>query len=169
MSDSYTRRSALAVFGTGLAALTGAATRPSQCSADSAPSAADCGGALSLTGADPVRANGSNPRFVAANDGGGPVSVRAGEWRVYRREAGGWRLRESGDGGATTTLAPGEETAWVLLLGDDGGRSSVFTTTASTTRYVGPVSLAPGEYAFLVRGDRDGDSVSAAASFTVRR
>jgi len=159
------RRGFLAVLGTGLAALTGAAARPSDCAAVTGSESDDCGEALSLGGPQSVDPSASNPRFVATNDGSKPVDVHTGEWSVYRRDDG-WEEVAGNAGSGTVSLGSGEQTAWVLLFGGDDGGGGM-TTMSTTTRYVGPVSLPPGSYAFVVAGERGGSSVSAAARFDV--
>ncbi|MFC3478508.1 hypothetical protein [Halobacterium litoreum] len=164
MSPSSHRRGFLAVVGTGLAALTGAAARPSDCATITGSASADCGESLSLDGPESVPPGRSNARFAVTNDGDERVDVRTGHWAVYRRE-GGWERVAANAASGTVSLAPGEQTAWVLLLGGDGSGS--MTTVATTTRYVGPVSLQPGSYAFVVEAERGGSSVTAAARFDV--
>lgn len=163
MPRTYSRRAALGVLGAGLAALTGATRRPS-CAPITRTPGVECGGPLSLSGPSSVGTDGPNPRFVCRNEGDDAVSVAAGQWAVYRNGDDGWRRHATGRTGGSTALGPGEETAWVLLL--DDGRGGSLTTT-STTRYVGPVPVAPGEYAFAVRGRRGGTRYEATATFTV--
>jgi hypothetical protein len=123
----------------------------------------ECGGPLSLSGPPSVATDGRNPRFVCRNGGEKSVRVAVGQWSVHRNDDG-WTRVAAGRTGATTTLEPGEKTAWVLLLDDGRGQS---LTTATTTRYVGPVSVRPGEYAFAVRGERASRQFAATATFTV--
>ncbi len=179
-----TRRGAIGVLGVGLAAFTGASSRRSRCATVTGRSDATCGDALALSGPEEVAAAGPNPKFVATNDartggadtgggGGGAVDVAAGAWAVFRR-ASGWERVAAGPGGGSVTLAPGEETAWVLLLAGDGrgsdddddgdGGIGAFSTQ---TRYVGPVALEPGDHAFVVRGRRDGTPVESVFEFAV--
>lgn len=169
-----TRRGAIGVLGVGLAAFTGASSRRSRCATVTGRSDATCGDALALSGPDEVAVGGPSPEFVVANvrsTGGssgesGAVDVTAGAWAVFRR-ADGWERVAAGPGGGEVTLAPGEETAWVLLLdrdGEDGGGVGAFATQ---TRYVGPVALAPGDHAFVVRGRRDGTPVESVVEFAV--
>jgi hypothetical protein len=144
---------------------------------------ATCGDALALSGPGEVAAGGSNPKFVATNDapnsgadagdgGGGAVDVEAGAWAVFRRDSG-WERVAAGPGGGSVTLAPGEETAWVLLLAGDGrgsdedGGDGGIGAFSTQTRYVGPVALAPGDHAFVVRGRRDGTPVESVVEFAV--
>lgn len=146
-------------------ALTGAA-RPSECGAITGSTSVACGGALSLQGPSSVADGGSNPRFVATNDSDRVVRVHSAGWGVYRR-TDGWERVATGSGGDAVALEPGEATAWVLLLGDDAAQS--MTATSTTTRYVGPVSLQPAEYAFVATGERNGETVEAVARFDVTR
>lgn len=168
MSRRVTRRATLGVLGTGLAALAGASSRPSRCASITGSTQAGCGRGFELSGPDSVSRSGSNPRFVATNDSGAAVTVDTADWGVYRRD-GDWLEVASGSGGRATTLDPGERTAWVVI--DENSRedqSGGLTTTASTkTRYVGPVALSPGEYAFAVEGSFGGDPVKTVAGFVV--
>jgi hypothetical protein len=181
VSRKVTRRGALGVLGVGLAAFTGASSRRSRCATVTGRSDATCGDALALSGPEEVAAAGPNPKFVATNDarsggadtggGGGAVDVAAGAWAVFRR-ASGWEQVAAGPGGGSVTLAPGEETAWVLLLGGDGaggdedggGGIGAFSTQ---TRYVGPVALEPGDHAFVARARRNGTPVESVLEFAV--
>ena len=152
----------LGAFGAGLAALTGATRRPS-CAPITGSPRVECGGPLSLSGPSSVGVDGPNPRFVCRNEGDDAVRVAVGRWAVHRNDDG-WDRLTAGRTGGTTTLGPGEETAWVLLFDDGRGQS---LTTTTTTRYVGPVSVRPGQYAFAVRGERAGTQFEATATFTV--
>ncbi|WP_232701038.1 hypothetical protein [Halobacterium wangiae] len=164
MSRTYSRRAVLGVFGVGLAALTGATSKPS-CAPITGSAQVACRGPLSLSGPSSVEPAGSNPRFVCRNEGAAAVQVAAGEWELYRY-GDGWRRHAVGQTGETETLGAGEETAWVLLLLDDG-RGQSLSTASTTTRYVGPVSVRPGRYAFAVRGAHSGAQFEATARFTV--
>jgi hypothetical protein len=163
VTRTLTRRAAVAVLGTGLAALTGATARQSGCSAVTGADTA-CADDVALSGPDAVAAAGSGPRFVATNEGRERVELTTGNWAVFRRERGDWTRIGAGAGGGTVALGPGEETAWILLSGDAGAASSL----SVRTRYVGPVDLAAGDHAFVVTGDRDGERFEAAARFAVR-
>lgn len=168
MSRKVTRRTALGVLGTGFAALAGATTRPSQCAAITGSTSSPCGDGFSLSGPESVSLAESNPQFVATSDEGASVTVDTADWSVYRRD-GDWKRVAAGSGGASRTLAPGEQTAWIVI-DDDVAESQPggLTTTSSTrTRYVGPVPFTPGEYAFAVSGSFGGDPVEAVALFTV--
>lgn len=178
MSRKVTRRGAIGVLGVGLAAFTGASSRRSRCATVTGRGDATCGDALALSGPGEVAAGGPNPKFVAANDaqhsgadaGGGAVDVAAGAWAVFRR-ASGWERVAAGPGGGSVTLAPGEETAWVLLLAGDGGGTDEdgggIGAFSAQTRYVGPVAVEPGDHAFVVRGRRDGTPVESVVEFAV--
>ncbi|MDH5021552.1 hypothetical protein [Halobacterium rubrum] len=186
MSRKVTRRGAIGVLGVGLAAFTGASSRRSRCATVTGRGDATCGDALALSGPGEVATGGPNPKFVAANDaqhsgadsgdgggdGGGAVDVAAGAWAVFRR-SNGWERVAAGPGGGSVTLAPGEETAWVLLLAGDGGGSDEdgggggIGAFSTQTRYVGPVALEPGDHAFVARGRRDGTPVESVLEFAV--
>ena len=175
MSRKVTRRGALAVLGVGLASFAGASSRRSRCATVTGRSDATCGERLALSGPAEVAVDGSDPAFVAANDrttgtasGDEAVEVAAGAWAVFRR-ADGWERVAAGPGGSSVTLAPGAAAEWVLLLGEDeaGADSGRIEPLATQTRYVGPVSLAPGDHAFVVRGRRGGTPIESVAEFAV--
>jgi len=163
VTRTYSRRALLGVLATSLAALTGATARPS-CAPITGSADVECGGPLSLSGPAAVQQNGSAPRFVCRNEGDGAVRIAAGRWELYRYGDGGLR-RASGQTTDRETLAPGEETAWVLLTDDGSGGS--LSTMSTTTRYVGPVSVRAGRYAFAVRGGQPGTQYEATATFRV--
>jgi hypothetical protein len=170
VSEKVTRRSALGVLGVGLVALTGGASRRSRCAAVTGRSEPSCGDALSLSGPDEVAVSGPSPEFVATNDSGAALGVRTGDWAVYRSSGGGWTAVATGPGGGTRTVDAGGETGWVLLLGggDGTGEGGGGVGALSTqTRYVGPVDVEAGEYAFVVRASRDGAPVEAVSRFAV--
>lgn len=171
MSGKLTRRSALGVLGIGLVALTGGASRRSRCATVTGRTDATCGEALALSGPAEVPASGPNPTFVARNEAGTQVRVQTGDWGVYRSTGSGWTTVATGPGSGSQTLGADEETGWVLLLDDDGeddreqsGGVGVFSTQ---TRYVGPVDVGPGEYAFVARGRSDGTEFEAVTRFAV--
>lgn len=170
MTEKVTRRSALGVLGVGLAALTGGTSRRSRCAAVTGRTDATCGDALALSGPAEVSATGPNPTFVASNGAGTRVRVATGDWAVYRSTGSDWATVASGPGSGVQTLDAGEETGWVLLLegGTDDSRETGGVGVFSTqTRYVGPVDVGPGEYAFVARGRTDGTRFEAVAGFAV--
>ena len=169
MSEKVTRRSALGALGVGLAALTGGASRRSRCAVVTGRTDATCGDALSLSGPDEVPVGGPNPKFVAANEAGTPVRVETGDWAVYRSTGSSWTTTAVGPGGGSRPLDAGGETGWVLLFDDGDSRdgSGGVGAFSTATRYVGPVDVAPGEYAFAARGRRDGTRFEAVARFAV--
>lgn len=169
----------MCVLGLGLAAFTAGSSRRSRCATVTGRGGAVCGDALALSGPGEVAIGGPNPEFVAANDGGaGPVDVAAGAWAVFRR-ADGWERVAAGPGGGSVTLAPGEETSWVLLLdgggggggdgdgGEQAGGGGGVGTFSTQTRYAGPVALDAGDHAFVARGSRDGGPVESVVEFAV--
>lgn len=169
MSEKVTRRTALGVLGVGLVALTGGASRRSRCAAVTGRTDAGCGDALSLSGPDEVADSGANPEFVATNESGTALRVQTGSWAVYRSSGDSWTAVAAGPGGGTRTVDAGSETGWVLLLGDgNGGEGGGGVGALSTqTRYVGPVAVEGGEYAFVARASRDGTPIEAVARFAV--
>lgn len=164
MTRTFTRRGAVAVLGTGLAALTGATARQSRCTPLSGATDTACADAVSLAGPTAVAADESGLRFVADNEGRERVRIATGAWAVFRRDRGDWTRVGAGAGGGGVALGSGEETAWILLSGDAGAASSL----SVRTRYVGPVELTPGDHAFVVTGRRDGERFEAASRFSVR-
>jgi hypothetical protein len=159
------RRAALGVLGTGLAAVTGVSTRQSDCGGF-ASVGRDCDGPLSLTGPDQVSRSAGNPRFVVRNAAdSSALRLAPGAWSVYR-VGEEWTHVASGDAGSPVTL-DGDSTVAYLLLVDGDGAGPGLTAMETTTRYVGPVSLSPGEYAFVLSGRHDGQQVSVADRFEV--
>lgn len=170
MSEKVTRRSALGVLGVGLVALTGGASRRSRCAAVTGRTEATCGDALALSGPSEVAVGGPNPEFVASNEAGTRVRVQTGDWGVYRRTGSDWTTVATGPGGGARTLDAGGETGWVLLLDDSatgGGESGGVGAFSTQTRYVGPVEVRAGEYAFVARGRRDGTAFESVSRFAV--
>lgn len=152
-------------------ALTGGASRRSRCAVVSGRTDATCGDALSLSGPTEVVAGGPNPEFVATNEAGTRVRVETGDWGVYRSTGNGWTTVDTGPGGGSRTLDAGRETGWVLLLADGNrrgpGESGGVGAFSTQTRYVGPVDVAAGEYAFVARGRGDDARFEAVARFAV--
>jgi hypothetical protein len=158
------RRAALGVLGTGLAAFTGVSTRQSDCG-DLPSIGGDCDGPLSLSGPERVSLSAGNPRFVLRNDADSPTQLVPGTWTLYR-VGDEWTNVASGDAGGAFTLDSDSTVAYLLLV--DGERTGpTLTSTETTTRYVGPVSLTPGEYAFVLAGRHGGTHVSVGNQFTV--
>jgi len=118
VTRTYSRRALLGVLATSLAALTGATARP--------PARRSPGRRTWSVGtAVAVRAGGRpaerfSPRFVCRNEGRRAVRIAAGRWELYRY-GDGWLRLASGQTTDRETLAPGEETAWVLLTDDGSG------------------------------------------------
>lgn len=158
------RRAALGVLGTGLAAVTGVSTRQSDCS-EFASAGGDCDGPLSLSGPERVPLSNGNPRFVARNAAESPVRIAPGTWSVYR-VGDEWTHVASGDAGRAFTLDEDSTVAYLLLFDGDGAGPGL-SAMETTTRYVGPVSLSPGEYEFVLSGRREGQQVSLADRFGV--
>ena len=169
MTRRYSRRATLTALGAGLVGLTGAVA-PDDCTAFSNDTS--CGSRLSLSGPDTatLSAGATDPRFVLVNETDQELRVADATWTLYRRGSDWRRIASDQSGGASTTLAPGEETAWaVLVRAENAGytTSTVATTASSTTRYVGPVSLSPGTHAFVLSGRAEGDRFEATAHFEV--
>lgn len=170
VSEKVTRRSALGVLGAGLVALTGGASRRSRCAVVTGRTDGTCGDALSLSAPEEVPASGPNPKVVATNEAGTRIEVETGDWAVYRSTGDGWTAVATGPGGGSRTVDADGETAWVLLLDDgsgDGGASGTLSTFSTQTRYVGPVGVEAGEYAFVARGRRDDTGFEAVVRFAV--
>lgn len=159
-----TRRAALGIVGAGLAAATGVSTRPVDCRGAAATS--DCGGALALVGPDRVSLGDANPRFTLSNEADAPVTLAPDSWSVYRTGEE-WRHVDSGDAGRAVTLDGDSTLSYLLLVDADTDGPGTSTTETTTTRYVGPVALDPGTYAFVVTGRRDGSRTSVGARFEV--
>lgn len=168
MTRQYSRRATLGVLGAGLAGLTGAVA-PRDCTPFSGDG--DCGSTFSLSGPDTaaLAAGAADPRFVLANETDDAVRVADATWTVYREENGWEEVASDRSGGASVTLAPGEETAWTVLVRSERPTytSSTTETAFSTTRYVGPVSLSPGEHVFVISGRVDGGNFEIGAQFLV--
>lgn len=171
MTRQYSRRAALGALGAGLAGLTGAVA-PRDCLSLSGADGADCDSPLSLSGPDTAALSGgaTDPRFVLVNETDDEVRLADATWTVYRRENGWEQVASDRSSGASVTLAPGNGTAWaVLVRADNAGYTTptVATNASSTTRYVGPVSLSPGAHAFVVSGRVDGERFEAVTRFIV--
>jgi hypothetical protein len=164
VTRTFTRRAALAVLGTSVAALTGATARRSTCTTLAGEEPVACADGVALSGPTEVAAAGSGPQFVAANEGDEPVAVGVRSWAVLRRERGDWMRTAAGPGGERVRLATGERAAWVVLSDDDAGAVS---TATARTQYVGPVAFSPGEYAFVVAGRCGGERFEATHEFAV--
>lgn len=158
------RRTVLGILGTGLAAFTGVSTRQPDC--NSVASTGDCDGALVLDGPETVSLNDGNPRFTLSTGGDASVTLAPDSWSVYRADDQ-WTHLESGDAGRTVTLDDERTVSYLLLVETNRSGPSVTTTETTTTRYVGPVSLNPGRYAFVISSHRDGSRTSVGARFDV--
>jgi len=167
VTEKVTRRSVLGVLGVGLVSLTGGASRRSRCAVVTGRTDAACADALSLSGPATVPAGGPNPEFVAANETATRIDVATGDWAVYRETDDGWTAVGAGPGGGSRTLDAGDETGWVLLFDDSRDASGGVGAFSTQTRYVGPVDVDPGEYAFVARGRRDGTRFEAVDRFAV--
>lgn len=171
MTRTYSRRATLGVLGAGLAGLTGAVA-PRDCLSRSGAGGADCGSELSLSGPDTasLTTDSTDPRFVLSTETDEQVRATNVTWTVYRHENGWERIASDRSSGTSVTLAPDDKTAWaVLVRAENVGytTSTDLTMSTSTTRYVGPVSLSPGEHAFVLSGRVDGEGFDVVARFTV--
>lgn len=161
MARKLSRRAALGVLGTGLAAVTGVSTRQADCRGTS-----DCENAIALDGPGSVTPSEGNPRFRLSSDRSGTVRFVPDSWAVYRAGEE-WHHLASGDAGRPVTLEGDSTVSYLLLVEAARSGPSVTTAETTTTRYVGPVSLNPGRYAFVVTGRRDDHRTSVSARFSV--
>jgi hypothetical protein len=114
--------------------------------------------------------------FTLTNEAAGSVGLNPYAWAVHRRTEKGWRhVAPDAVIQPWRTLGEGDAQTWRLAVGDPvtADDTETETTTERTTSEgsepvgAGPLDLSPGEYAFSVVADVDGDSVAFVARFTV--
>lgn len=158
------RRTALGSLGTGLAAFTGVSTRQSNCSA--AAVAGDCEASFALDGPHSVAPTDGGPRFTLSNNRNASVVFATDAWSLYRAGEE-WTHLDSGDAGRPVSIDGDSTVSYLLLVETDRSGPSSTTTETTTTRYIGPVSLRTGTYAFVIAGRHEGSRTSLGTRFEV--